>query len=734
MEQPEEGHLPSGTGSMLSRGAAEDARAGWRRLALPGVLLVAGFAGLHLAQMHVIDRQAEKAAAAGIAAAATERVGGAVETLAQIAAALTGNEIDPRDIQARQGDLVRAARRLEGAVSGFAASVGAAPDGFATGSGLEAPAVLADHVATLARQAEEAGRARRFDPGAAAVLAGRADSVAAATTALGARLADLAEEARGRDRMIRAVLAGGGTIALVLFGVLVVLPALRGHLRREVDLAAATGELQHLVLHDQQTDLPHRANLALQLEALLLDPEREGQSIGVVVLEITDLDELDASAGFETGEDVLREIAAVLAADAGPDDVVAKLDGSRFAVAVADALDEDELMTLAARYAEMIACPVPSGAAATRGLVRAEESGSPALPRRLEVRAGVACAEAGSSSAERMLMDACMALGSARRGAQTIILYEPAIRRAIEGQLELATRLRHALECDQIVPFFQPQVEIDTGRLNGIEALVRWIDPERGPQSPAAFLPVAETYGLMNQIDDVMRRKSLMAMRTCRDAGLGIDHLGLNLTISQLCAPGFIDRLRFDAAAVGLGPRDVAIEILESIMVDEDSHAVIDTVRQLSEAGFYIELDDFGTGHSGLSTLRDLDVDRVKIDRSFVRDVHVKPDLARFTSALIRLAQAMDIDVLAEGIECEEERLWLDEAGCGTIQGFFIARPMPLDKLIDWARETGRAPSASGDAPMGGTTDSGAPAAMVPGTVQGVPVSGTAGPGTDIAV
>ncbi|MEM9781164.1 MAG: bifunctional diguanylate cyclase/phosphodiesterase [Pseudomonadota bacterium] len=514
--------------------------------------------------------------------------------------------------------------------------------------------------------------------GAAVMLFQAAQFLVAWRFGAAAPTADAGEGAAPAAALLTAS-AGVVALALIVTGAILAelfIPARQAYRKTMLALADARAELQYIALYDKVTGLPHRQCLEIQLEALLMDREREGESIGIVVLELGGLDKLDEQFGFATSETALQGIAHRLRDDAGPTDILGRLDGPRFALIIGDVMDEEEVVTVAARQCDLAAEPVFIDGHACR----------PA------VRAGALMATVGEGGSQALLMDACLAVGrgDSGRSGNLVTLYTPEIRRAVSGQFELATRLRKALEDNHIQPFFQPQVTVDTGRIVGVEALVRWIDPDRGPQSPAAFLPVAMEHGLMTQIDDVMRRKSLRAVRDCRDAGLDLGHIGLNLTVDQLCEPGFTDRLRFDAESVGLGPEDIAIEILESIMVDDGSDDVVETVAGLAEAGYYIELDDFGTGHSGLSTLRDLVVHRVKIDRSFVRFVDQKADLARFTAALIRLAQNMKIDVLAEGIEREEELAWLAAAGCDAIQGYMIAKPMPVDEVLPWAKKTGR--------------------------------------------
>lgn len=474
---------------------------------------------------------------------------------------------------------------------------------------------------------------------------------------------------RGGAGALAAALAGLGLGAGLL---LLVRPLLHAAAARERDHARAAAELHTAALTDRLTGLPNRAAMELALDRLLAGPAGQGGQHGVLIVEVDRIDQLTGIFGHEAGEAVLRALALRLARDVGGEDLVARLGGSRIALAFAGVLDGDELVAVAERVRGLLLAPV-------------DWQGSEC---RVGARIGAVLAEAGTTDAREALRDASLALARARRsGPQApVALYAPALRLQAEEHRHIASDLRRALEQGEIRPAFQPQVCIETGRLLGIEALARWI-PAQGPRRvPSEFLPLAAEIGLMTQIDDVMRRSSLRTFRNMRDAGLDPGHLGLNLTLSQLVEPGFAERLAFDIDAVDLAPSDVAIEILESIDLEAAGPGLVAVVERLSRAGHLIELDDFGTGHAGLSALRDLPVDRVKIDRSFVKGIEADPRLQHFTGALIALARRMGVGVLAEGVETEGERAWLAEGGCEAVQGYLVARPLPEDELVKWAR------------------------------------------------
>jgi EAL domain-containing protein (putative c-di-GMP-specific phosphodiesterase class I) len=247
----------------------------------------------------------------------------------------------------------------------------------------------------------------------------------------------------------------------------------------------------------------------------------------------------------------------------------------------------------------------------------------------------------------------------------------------------MAKELLSALQAGNILPWFQPQVDIHTGEIVGAEALARWLDNGQ-VRFPGAFLPAAEEAGYMEQIELAVRDKVLALASTLNETGARSIHLGLNVSASFLEQENVADDIHKKILNLGLKPSNFSLEILEAVMIDEiGALQVKENIARLSDLDFFIELDDFGTGHSSISSLRDLKVDRVKIDRSFISGVDTNPSLQKFTSALINLAKSLDISVLAEGVETEGERLWLMDNGCDVIQGFLISKAVPEDQIID---------------------------------------------------
>lgn len=476
---------------------------------------------------------------------------------------------------------------------------------------------------------------------------------------------------QARTTQLTMVVNAGGILLAICIGLFMFRPMVHGIVRHQAKLNAMMQEAHDAALRDGLTWLPNRQFLERRLAAIIEDQTREGTLIGVIHVEIDRLQQVQDALGHEAADTVLCQLAERLKKDAGPEDLVGRIDGRVFAIVLSDLYEEEEALSLAARIVQIVAEPIALQDGACR----------------VTAFAGAAADSVDTVTAPQLMMDASLALSRARSSYHRTGLYTPELRRSFEERNKVALALKGAIECGQIEPWFQPQLDATTGRLLGVEALVRWNDPERGPQNASRFLSVAEELGLIRAVDDLVRRQSLDALCAMREAGIELPRLGLNVTLAQLCEKGFEDRLLYDIQSAGLMPSDIALELLETVFTEGRQEGVASRVVDLAEAGFYVELDDFGTGHSALSALRDLKVHRVKIDSSFVHDVHRRPQVARFTGALISLAKAMEIDVLSEGVEREGERAWLENAGCHAMQGFLFAKPMSLEPFIDWAKQ-----------------------------------------------
>jgi EAL domain-containing protein (putative c-di-GMP-specific phosphodiesterase class I) len=246
--------------------------------------------------------------------------------------------------------------------------------------------------------------------------------------------------------------------------------------------------------------------------------------------------------------------------------------------------------------------------------------------------------------------------------------------------------LRAALGNGQIRAYFQPQIRTTTGQVTGLEALARWDHPERGLISPGEFLPLIEAAGLSPKLADRMLGDALETLAKLDEQGLAVPSVSVNLSADELRNPRLPDEIAWALDRADIDPARLTVEILETVVAETDDDVAVGSIARLAGMGCGIDLDDFGTGHASITNIRRFGVGRLKIDRSFVTALHKDEDQRRMVAAILSMAQHLGLDTLAEGVECAEEQVTLAQMGCGHLQGFAIARPMPADDLPGWLR------------------------------------------------
>ncbi|MDA7430420.1 bifunctional diguanylate cyclase/phosphodiesterase [Primorskyibacter aestuariivivens] len=283
------------------------------------------------------------------------------------------------------------------------------------------------------------------------------------------------------------------------------------------------------------------------------------------------------------------------------------------------------------------------------------------------------------------------ALITARRnGPSAIRAYSPGMAMIKRSADKEALDVAAALEAGHIKPWFQPQIDTVSKAITGCEALARWEHPDRGLIPPDEFLPLVERNGFLDRLGEDMLYHALSMLQDLDQRGLDLPVIGVNFSLSDLRNPKLPDRVAWELDRFAIAPERLCVEILEQVVAESPDDITVRNIAALSEAGCRIDLDDFGTGHASITSLRRFAVDRLKIDRSFVVHCDQDPDQRRMVSTIISMAQELGLDTLAEGVETIGEQVVLTELGCGHLQGFGIARPMPLAQLPDWitAHET----------------------------------------------
>ncbi|POF34822.1 putative bifunctional diguanylate cyclase/phosphodiesterase [Roseibium marinum] len=424
-------------------------------------------------------------------------------------------------------------------------------------------------------------------------------------------------------------------------------------------------EFENLGFHDPLTGLPNRRALLKTIQNL--PPANEDTRTGLLVFDLRHFKKVNDLHGDQYGDSILRQVAEQLTQIAEPDDFVSRTGGTEFMLLRRRLKNPLAFEHLAARLIHEL------------GKERYLHTHKVTLASNV----GIFITQPGAVVTDQVLVDAALALRSAKKlGPGKYSLFTHNMRETFEEHGETAKQLLKALHDGNIVPWYQPQIDIHTGTLVGAEALVRWIDGN-DVRTPASFLPAAMEAGYMDLIEKTVREHAIRLAASVSDRTLHPIHFGLNVSADLLGSSEAADALDRQVRSMGLLPSHISLEILEAVMIDESTVAPIkENIARLSELGFFIELDDFGTGHSSISSLRDLKVDRVKIDRSFISGVDKDPDLQKFTSALINLAKSLDIRVLAEGVETAGELEWLKQNGCDDIQGFLISKAVPEDQLL----------------------------------------------------
>ena len=424
----------------------------------------------------------------------------------------------------------------------------------------------------------------------------------------------------------------------------------------------AEARLAFMAQHDGLTGLPNRTLLRQHMDEIMLHSRRGAEKIAVLILGLDNFKAVNDTFGHGIGDALLRGVAKRLRSTLREEDILARLNSDEFAI-VQSGLDrpEDAVM-LARRLLEAI--------------------GEPYLldGHSVEIGAsiGIAMAPGDGDESEKLLKNADMALSRAKNDSRgTFSFFEAGMDARAQSRRKIEIDLRAAIQNDVLRPYYQPLVDLATGRITGFEALVRWPHPERGMISPAEFIPVAEETGLINGLGGLMLR------RACMDAAQWPDDVRVAVNLSPLqFRVGNLLSLVMDALKQsGLPARRLELEITETLLLEKSSQ-VLATLHALRALGVRISMDDFGTGYSSLSYLRSFPFDKIKIDQSFVRDLGSNRDAQAIVRSIISLGVGLGVTITAEGVETEAELSCLRAEGCHEGQGFLFSQARPNAEIV----------------------------------------------------
>lgn len=436
---------------------------------------------------------------------------------------------------------------------------------------------------------------------------------------------------------------------------------------------------------DRVTGLPQRDGVVATLDHALRTSARKGHSTGAIVLEIDRYRFLEENHDRPAVERILRVTADRISGVLRDSDHAGRLDGSAFVVALSPVrrLDLEAAIQLSARIQHAVAEPIAVGGAN----VYVTASVGFCLAARLKNPTG-----------ERIVQAATGALIEAQRYAPGAIRsFSNAMQSRIANRSELTAQVANAMEKGEIRAFFQPQISARTGAITGFETLARWQHSERGLIPPVEFLPALAQAGMMDRLGEIMVFDGLTALRRWDNLGFDVPRVGVNFSNEELRDPRLLDRIAWELDRFNLKPERLAIEVLETVVADKGEDVIMRNLSGLAKLGCCLDLDDFGTGHASITSIRRFSIERIKIDRSFITKIDEDPEQQKMVSAILTMAERLGLDTLAEGVESPEEQAELAQLGCGHIQGFGVARPMPPEEVDDWisayrARQLGAIP------------------------------------------
>ena len=441
-------------------------------------------------------------------------------------------------------------------------------------------------------------------------------------------------------------------------------------------LFAATGAFGNskmsYVPRDSVTGMLLREGFEMVLENIHAETDDTGLRSAVLILEVDDYKELIVRHGQSAGDSVMQRCGERIVATLRDKDTVARIGDSRFAICLTPVqqLDLELTVQLAGRLQTAIEEPISLDGAA--------------IYQSCSVGFCMRSRSPGHSAAD-WLAAANAALGEAQHnGPSGIRAYSTDIHRRTKARCDLREDAVAALEGGQIQPWFQPQISTDTGKVSGFEALARWSHPVHGMIPPATFLPALEEAGLMEQLSQHMLYHALTALKAWDAAGVDVPNVGVNFATDELQNPGLVDRVKWELERFELAPERLTIEILETVVSDSPDDVITRNIFGLGALGCQIDLDDFGTGHASIASVRRFNISRIKIDRSFVMKADRDPEQQKLIGAILTMAERLDLETLAEGVETVGEHALLAQLGCDHVQGFGIGRPMPFDQTLDW--------------------------------------------------
>jgi diguanylate cyclase (GGDEF)-like protein/PAS domain S-box-containing protein len=462
-------------------------------------------------------------------------------------------------------------------------------------------------------------------------------------------------------------------------------PRLLATVRDISDRKLAEEQVQFLAYYDALTGLPNRTLLKDRVTKALAAAHRQEHKVAFLFLDLDRFKDINDSLGHPVGDLLLQEIAERLKTWGREQDTVARLGGDEFLIMVTQVKDLIDVAVAAERLMDaMTAAFVVQGHSLN-----------------VSCSVGVSIFPEHGTDCETLIKNADAAMyGAKDSGRNNFRFFSEEMNAQVVERLTLESSLRLALAKEELFLVYQPQMDVSTGRVTGLEALLRWQHPELGLVPPDRFVRIAENSGLIVPIGEWVLRTACRQAKEWQDDGLPPVSVAVNVSAAQFRQQGFCRLVRSALRETGLAAQYLELELTEGLLL-ADADVTLSVLRELKSMGLTLAIDDFGTGYSSFSYLRQFQVNKIKIDRLFIRDVNVNPDDAAITTAIINMAKGLKLKVIAEGVENEAQMSFLRKHRCDEIQGYYFSKPLAVDKVADKLRgniaetEAGRKPGAN---------------------------------------
>lgn len=439
-----------------------------------------------------------------------------------------------------------------------------------------------------------------------------------------------------------------------------------GQFRDITERYEAQEKYNYLANHDELTGLPNRRFYKERAIALLQKAKDEGSNdpIAFIYLDLDRFKIVNDTLGHSNGDLLLKQVADRLVSSLEPGDLVARMGGDEFMFLLPSVTDSEQLIKRVERMLALFQQPYSRDG----------------YQFHITASIGISLYPDDAQDIEMLMIHADTAMYHAkRRGKNRYAIYAAEMNTKSHEKIKMETSLRLALDNNEFRLFYQPQIDIKTGQIKGVEALIRWFHPERGIVPPSDFIALAEETGLIIRLDQWVLRTACMQLNRWQKKGLPPIRVSVNLSAQQFASDALVRSVKQTLQETNIDPRLLDLEITETMTMDVEY--TINTLRQLHEIGVQISIDDFGSGYSSLNYLKRFSIDRLKIDQSFVRDILSDTNDADIVGTIIAMAHNLGLEVVAEGVETKEQLRFLQYQKCNEVQGYYFSRPIPPEEL-----------------------------------------------------